>query len=151
MGYGWDAAHLGVRAPHEIARVVHEVGPDLYEEVSDQRARRLRPPRLTAARRRQGGSHQEGHRRRGQCLGSRGGDPRGDASLFGFGRRLRIGDRIVVRSLRRDSRGPALRHGVLSTVVKTTWQRNRNTSCSAETTIVSSRAFTGFALRDATR
>ena len=111
-GVGRGVAHLGVRASHEVARVVHEIGPYLYEEVSDQRAGSLHPPRLAAAGGRQRRPHQEGHRRRGQRLGSRRGDPPGDAALdFGRPRRFRFTPRvrrIAVPSPRRRSRGPAL-------------------------------------------
>ena len=48
-GVGRGVANLGVRASHEIARVIHEIGPYLYEEVSDQRAGSLHPPLLAAA------------------------------------------------------------------------------------------------------
>jgi hypothetical protein len=50
--------HLGIRASLEVARVVNQVGAHLYEEVRQQRHRRVRPLRLPAARRRQRASLQ---------------------------------------------------------------------------------------------
>ena len=126
-GVGRGVAHLGVRASHEVARVVHEIGPYLYEEVSDQRAGSLHPPRLAAAGGGQRRPHQEGHRRRGQRLGSRRGDPPGDVALdFGRPRGFRFTPRvrrIAVPSPRRRSRGPAL-HDVPS-IVCPPWRGQR--------------------------